>query len=55
MKNSLSRLVQLVIASDENAQQDFSWIALPELAAAYEKVYQSSGSEVLKEKRPVTN
>ena len=50
-ENSLSRLVQLVIASDENAQQDFSWIALSELAAAYEKVYQSSGSEVLKEKR----
>ena len=46
-----SQLVQIVAASGENEQQDFSWIALSELTAAYESVFTSSGSETPKERR----
>jgi hypothetical protein len=49
--NTFSRLVQIVADSGENAQQDFAWIALAELIAAYEKVYLSSRSERPREKK----
>lgn len=46
-----SRLVQIVAESGENEQQDFSWIALSELTAAYERVFMDSRTETPKEKR----
>lgn len=49
--STFSRLVQMVAESGENAQQDFAWIALAELIAAYEKVYLSSRTEQPKERK----
>lgn len=43
--DNFSRLVRIVAAADQDAQQDFAWIALSELVAAYEKVYASSATE----------
>ena len=46
-----SRLAQIVAEAGENAKQDFSWIAISELTAAYEKVYLSSRGENPQERR----
>ncbi|MCB1750415.1 MAG: hypothetical protein KDI74_01755 [Gammaproteobacteria bacterium] len=48
---ALSRLVQMVSEAGASEQQDFAWIALSEVIAAYEKVYLSSATEVPKEKK----
>lgn len=49
--DAFPRLVRMVANADADAQQDFTWIALSELVASYEKVYTSSASEKSKKKK----
>jgi len=49
--DNFSRLVQLVAESGADARQDFTWIALSELAAAYEIVFTNSRMEMPKAKK----